>query len=110
MTSKKINKKNLNLKDSKLIIKKKIAKLEFNRNDIRNALTGSWLIEDLVNTILSKMDNHPHLSINYQEKDFPEISHQYLSSDKIKQYTGWTPKTKLNDGIEYCIETYKNIL
>ena len=65
-------------------------------------------IGEIVNTILSKIDKN--ISIDYQEKDFPEISTQYLNSDKIKDYTGWTPKTKLNEGIEYCIEGYKNIL
>ena len=39
----------LNLKDSKIKIKNKIATLMFNRDDIRNALTGSNLIEDIVN-------------------------------------------------------------
>ena len=65
-------------------------------------------IGEIVNTILSKIDKN--ISIDYQEKDFPEISTQYLNSDKIKDYTGWTPKTKLNEGIEDCIEGYKNIL
>jgi len=43
--------KNLNLKDSKLSINNKVGILTFCRNDIRNALTGSYLIEDIVNTI-----------------------------------------------------------
>ena len=88
-----------------------IENIEKTKGEAFNIGSGEIVtIEDLVNTILSKMDSHPGLSINYQEKDFPEISHQYLSSDKIKQYTGWTPKTKLNEGIDYCIKTYKNIL
>jgi len=65
-------------------------------------------IEDIVNMILSKIDKN--ISINYEEKDFPEISTQYLNSNKIKQYTGWIPKTKIDKGIEYCIQGYKNIL
>ena len=43
--------KNLNLIDSKLSITNKIAILTFCRNDIRNALTGSYLIDDIINTI-----------------------------------------------------------
>ena len=43
--------KNLNLIDSKLSITNKIATLTFCRNDIRNALTGSYLIDDIINTI-----------------------------------------------------------
>jgi nucleoside-diphosphate-sugar epimerase len=67
-------------------------------------------IGKLVEMILSKMDSHPRLSINYEEKDFPEISHQYLDSNKIKDFTGWTPKTKLDKGLEHCIKGYIDIL
>ena len=51
--------KKLNLIDSKLNINKRIATLTFCRNDIRNALTGSNLIDDIVNTInfVNKNDN-----------------------------------------------------
>ena len=51
--------KGLNLIDSKLSIVKKVATLTFCRNDIRNALTGSNLIDDIVNTInfVNKNDN-----------------------------------------------------
>ena len=43
--------KKLNLKDSKLSIRNKVGILTFCRNDIRNALTGSYLIDDIINTI-----------------------------------------------------------
>ena len=43
--------KKLKLKDSKFSLSKKVALLNFARDDIRNALTGSNLIEDLINTI-----------------------------------------------------------
>ena len=62
MPLKRINNKVLNLKDSTLTINKKIATLTFNRNDIRNALTGSWLIEDLVNTV-DFVNNNKNISI-----------------------------------------------
>ena len=62
MPLKKINNKVLKLKDSKFIIKNKIATLAFNRNDIRNALTGSWLIEDLVSTV-DFVNNNKNISI-----------------------------------------------
>ena len=41
----------LNLIDSKLSIANKVGVLTFCRNDIRNALTGSHLIEDIINTV-----------------------------------------------------------
>jgi CDP-glucose 4,6-dehydratase len=65
-------------------------------------------IEDIVNKILSKINKD--ISINYQEKDFPEISSQYLSSDKIENYTGWRASTSLSDGLDKSIEMYKSIL
>ena len=65
-------------------------------------------IEDVVNKILSKIN--PNILINYKEKDFPEISNQYLCSDKISEYTGWKPKTSLSDGLDKSINIYKNII
>jgi CDP-glucose 4,6-dehydratase len=65
-------------------------------------------IKDLVEMILSKINNN--LSIEYKSKDFPEISHQYLDSSKIKKFTGWVSKTKLSEGLDKTIEGYKNIL
>jgi len=65
-------------------------------------------IEDLVNMILTKIDKN--LSINYQSKSFPEITHQYLDSNKIKDCTKWKPTTNISNGIDKAIELYKNIL
>jgi len=65
-------------------------------------------IKDLVEMILSKINNN--LSIEYKSKNFPEISHQYLDSSKIKKFTGWVSKTKLSKGLDKTIEGYKNIL
>jgi len=65
-------------------------------------------IEEIVNTILSKIDKN--IKIDYQEKDFPEISSQYLSSNKIKNITGWLPLTSLSDGLDNSIAMYKGIL
>jgi len=65
-------------------------------------------IEDLVNMILTKIDKN--LSINYQSKHFPEITHQYLDSNKIKKYTGWEPKTDIFNGLNKAIKLYETIL
>jgi len=50
------------------------------------------------------------LKIKYVEKDFPEISHQYLDSSKIKNHIGWTAKTNLTDGLQKSIKKYKDVL
>ena len=65
-------------------------------------------IKSLVGAILNEIN--PNLSINYQEKDFPEISHQYLDSSKIKKYTGWEAKVKLAEGLSKTINDYKTML
>ena len=43
--------KNLKLIDSKFSIVNKVGMLTFCRNDIRNALTGSCIINDIINTV-----------------------------------------------------------
>ena len=65
-------------------------------------------IGELLNLLLNKMGSN--LNIEYVEKDFPEISHQYLDSTKIKEHTGWIPKTNLSEGLVKSIENYKEIL
>ena len=64
--------KKLNLKDSKLSITRKVAVLTFCRNDIRNALTGSYLIDDILNTInfINKSNNISVLIITGAGKAF----------------------------------------
>jgi len=64
-------------------------------------------IEDVVNMILSKIDTN--ISINYKEKDFPEISNQYLCSDKIYEYTGWKSKVTLDEGLQKTINFNKEM-
>ena len=67
-----------------------------------------FTIEELLNTLLDTMDSD--LEIEYVEKDFPEISHQYLDSSKIKEHTGWKPETSLFVGLTKSIESYEEIL
>ena len=50
------------------------------------------------------------LTIDYVEKDIPEITHQYLDSSKIKNDTGWEAKVYLNVGLEESVKAYKEIL
>ena len=65
-------------------------------------------IGELLNFMLSEMDSN--LKINFVEKDFPEISHQYLDSSKMTNLTGWKPKTNLKSGLQKSIKKYKEIL
>jgi len=67
-----------------------------------------FTIEELLNTLLDTMDSD--LEIEYVEKDFPEISHQYLDSSKIKEHTGWKSETSLFVGLTKSIESYEEIL
>ncbi len=50
------------LLDSIFTVKNKIALLEFNRDDTRNALTGTNLIDDLINTI-DFINNNKNISV-----------------------------------------------
>jgi len=65
-------------------------------------------IGELLNIMLDKMDSN--LEINFVEKDFPEISHQYLDSSKMMKLTGWKPKTSIFNGLKKSIKKYKEIL
>ena len=67
-----------------------------------------FTIEELLNALLDTMDSN--LEIEYVEKDFPEISHQYLDSSKIKEHTGWKPETSLFVGLTKSIKSYEEIL
>tara|TARA_Y100000310_G_C20498140_1_gene722570 strand:+ start:20 stop:985 length:966 start_codon:yes stop_codon:yes gene_type:complete len=64
-------------------------------------------ILELVSKIIANID--PTIQITYEEKSFPEISHQYLDSSKIKRDTNWAPKISLDVGLQKTIKEYKNI-
>ena len=65
-------------------------------------------IGELVEQILDEMESD--LTIDYVEKDIPEITHQYLDSYKIKNDIGWEASTYLSDGLEESVKAYKEIL
>ncbi len=62
-------------------------------------------IEEVVLMLIDKIDSN--IEIKFMEKDFPEITHQYLNSDKIKEKTNWSPKTSFEDGLDMTIDFYK---
>lgn len=61
--------------------------------------TIGWLI----GLICSEMDWHGQIEVI--EKSFPEITTQYLSSNKIK-LLGWNPKIQITEGIRKTIAWY----
>ncbi|WP_243689422.1 enoyl-CoA hydratase-related protein [Geotalea toluenoxydans] len=50
------------LKDSSIVVEKRIAVLTLQRNDVRNALTGTALIDDIVQTV-NWVNNEPEVSV-----------------------------------------------
>ena len=50
------------------------------------------------------------IDIVYKKKNFPEISHQYLDSNRIKRDIGWKFKISLDIGIKKTVEKYKEML
>ena len=65
-------------------------------------------IGDLVEQILGEMESE--VEIDYRDKKFPEISHQYLDSTQIQEDTGWKPMTNMYDGLLATIKGYKELL
>ena len=65
-------------------------------------------IGELLELLLDKMDSD--LTIDYVEKDIPEITHQYLDSTKIHKDTDWYAKTTLSVGLEKTIKMYEELL
>jgi CDP-glucose 4,6-dehydratase len=81
-------------------------------NDIVKAAGNSYnigsgekiTVGNLVKMIMTLMSSN--VGINYEHRTFPEISSQYLDSSRIKEDTGWSPKTKLDEGLKKAIEYY----
>ena len=65
-------------------------------------------VRSLLCDLLFIMDSE--LGIDYVKKDIPEITHQYLDSNKIKNDTGWEAQICLSVGLEETIKRYKEIL
>tara|TARA_B100000123_G_C25735710_1_gene431423 strand:- start:1612 stop:2562 length:951 start_codon:yes stop_codon:yes gene_type:complete len=62
-------------------------------------------IEEIVLMLIDKIN--PNIDINYMDKDFPEITHQYLDSTKITELIEWKPKCDFDEGIDLTIDFYK---
>jgi CDP-glucose 4,6-dehydratase len=62
-------------------------------------------IEEVVLMLIEKINSN--IKVEYLEKDFPEITHQYLDSTKITNVTNWQPKIDFDTGINSTIDFYK---
>tara|TARA_R110000824_G_scaffold101433_2_gene241027 strand:- start:19322 stop:20269 length:948 start_codon:yes stop_codon:yes gene_type:complete len=62
-------------------------------------------IKDTVQMIIDEVGED--IDIVYEEKDFPEITHQYLNSSKIQSEIGWEAKMSFNEGVSRTVDFYK---
>lgn len=62
-------------------------------------------IEEVVLMLIKKINSN--IKVEYLDKDFPEITHQYLDSSKITNTIGWQPKINFDKGIDSTINFYK---
>tara|TARA_X000001388_G_C2229327_1_gene122477 strand:- start:1764 stop:2708 length:945 start_codon:yes stop_codon:yes gene_type:complete len=86
-----------------------IDNIEITKGKAYNIGSGEKItIGKLVNIIISKINSD--VDIEYKEKSFPEISHQYLDSSKIKKDVSWIPKVNFESGIEKTIKKYKEVI
>ena len=81
--------------------------IDVTKGNAYNVGSGEQItIGDLVTKILHKMSSD--IQIEYRERVFPEISHQYLDSSKLKSDTDWVAKTLLDDGLEKTIAMHED--
>ena len=62
-------------------------------------------IEEVVLMLIKKINSN--IKVKYLEKDFPEITHQYLDSTKITNVTNWKPRVDFDTGIDLTINFYR---
>jgi len=86
-----------------------IENIDITKGNAYNIGSGEKItIEELLQLLLRVMDSN--LTIEYKPKSFPEISNQYLSSNKIINDTGWKPSTSLADGLMKSVEFYRDFV
>jgi len=70
-----------------------------------NVGTGNvFKVSDLIGKICVLMGWNGGIEVI--DKSFPEITTQYLTSEKIQLLYGWEPKTNINDGLKETIAWY----
>ena len=81
--------------------------IEITKGNAYNIGSGDKItIKALLQLILDTMNSN--IRIEYKDKSFPEISHQYLDSNKIARDIGWKSNVDLEAGIVETINFYKN--
>lgn len=60
-------------------------------------------MKNLVEKIISNAN--AKITIDYVDKDFPEINHQYVDTTKIKKFIKWESKINLDKGLKLTIES-----
>ena len=86
-----------------------VSNINITKGNAYNIGSGKKItIGELVDMILYKINNG--IKVIYKDKNFPEISHQYLDSTNIKNDIGWKSKVSLENGITMTIDKYKKIL
>ena len=86
-----------------------IDNIEVTQGNAYNVGSGEKItVLDLVKKIVRHTNES--IGIKYEEKSFPEISHQYLDSSKILKDVGWKAKINLDEGLIKTIKKYKEAL
>ena len=86
-----------------------IDNIEITQGNAYNVGSGEKItVLDLVKKIVRHTNES--IGIKYEEKSFPEISHQYLDSSKILKDVGWKAKINLDEGLIKTIKKYKEAL
>ena len=60
-------------------------------------------MKNLVEKIISNAN--AKITIDYVDKDFPEINHQYVDTTKIKKFIKWESKINLDKGLKLTIDS-----
>ncbi len=83
-----------------------VKNIETTKGQAYNIGSGERItVEQLMDLIL--LQTKSDLTIRYEHKDFPEITHQYLDSEKIKKDTRWESRVTVEQGLKKTIEFYK---
>ena len=61
-----------------------------------NCKISFWILSEQINN---------KISIDYIDKDFPEINHQYVDASKIKKFINWESKFNLDKGLKLTINS-----
>ena len=85
-----------------------ITNIETSAGNAYNVGSGEKItVGDLVRKILITMSSE--VSLDIRDREFPEISNQYLDSTKISNDVSWSPNYSLDEGLTKTVEYYKTL-